>query len=87
VEVTLAGDLDPRTEAAYDLSQLDRIAAEILGEVDYTYLDRDVAAFQSQPSTGENIANYLWSGFETKLGASLKAVRLWETPNNQFLVT
>jgi 6-pyruvoyltetrahydropterin/6-carboxytetrahydropterin synthase len=87
VEVTLAGELDPRTEAAYDLGQLDRIAAEILGEVDYAYLDRDVAAFRNQPSTGENIANYLWSGFETKLGESLKAVRVGETPNNQFLVT
>jgi len=87
VEVTLAGELDPRTETAYDLGQLDQIAAEILGEVDYVYLDRDVAAFHSQPSTGENIANYLWSGFETKLGANLKTVRVWETPNNQFLVT
>lgn len=87
VEVTLAGELDLRTETAYDVGQLDQIAAEILGELDYTYLDRDSAAFQTQPSTGENIANYLWAGFETKLGKNLRAIRLWETPNNQFLVT
>src|SRR4029077_2700859 len=60
VEVMVGGELDRLTETAYDLGQLDKVAAEILREVDYVYLDRDVAAFRNQPSTGENIANYFW---------------------------
>lgn len=86
VEVALANDLDLRTEAAYDLGYLDKLAGEALVEMDGAYIDRDVPAFRRAPSTGENIARHLWSRFAAQLGSLLDAVRLWETPNNQFVV-
>jgi 6-pyruvoyltetrahydropterin/6-carboxytetrahydropterin synthase len=86
VEIMVKSKLDPRTEAAYDLGQLDETAAGILSELNYTYLDADVAAFQRQPSTGENIVGYLWEKFQAKLAGALEAMRLWETPNNLFRI-
>lgn len=89
LEVTLRSELDARTETAYDLGQLDRAAAEILRELDGVYLDVDVPEFASRPSTGENIAAYLWERFSSPqaLGDQLESLRLWETSNNQFTVT
>jgi 6-pyruvoyltetrahydropterin/6-carboxytetrahydropterin synthase len=86
VEIIIKGPLDPRTEAAYDVGQLDETAASILAELNYTYLDTDVAAFRRQPSTGENIVSYLWEQFRARLAGAVEAMRLWETPNNQFRI-
>ena len=86
VEIMVKSKLDPRTEAAYDIGQLDETAASILSELNYTYLDADVAAFQRQPSTGENIVGYLWEKFQARLAGAMEAMRLWETPNNLFII-
>ena len=86
VEVVIKSQLDPRTEAAYDLGKLDKVSVSILNELDYKYLDADVAPFRNQPSTGENIARYLWEQFQAKLDCEVETLRLWETPNNQFRV-
>jgi len=89
VEVTLRSPLDARTETAYDLGHLDRVAAEILSGLDGRYLDAEAPVFASRPSTGENIAVYLWDRFTSPraIGGKLEMVRLWETSNNQFTVT
>jgi 6-pyruvoyltetrahydropterin/6-carboxytetrahydropterin synthase len=86
VEVVIKSPLDPRTEAAYDLGALDKTAGGILAELDYTYLDADVPAFRDRPSTGENIACYLWERFGAVLDCEVESARLWETPNNQFRI-
>lgn len=87
IEVTLtAPALDPLTETAYDLGQLDAMAAEILRPLHRVWLERDVPHFQTHPSTGENIAVYLWQKFSEALGPQLASVTVWETPNNQFRV-
>ena len=87
VQVTVASPLDPRTETAFDIGCLDEHAHEILRGLDFTYLDRDVAFFKERPSTGENIATYLWSQFAERLPDELNSVQVWETPNNQFVAT
>lgn len=88
VEVTItAPTLDPLTETAYDLGQLDAVAAEILRPLHRVWLERDVPHFQTHPSTGENIAVYVWQKFREVLGLQLSSVTIWETPNNQFRVT
>jgi 6-pyruvoyltetrahydropterin/6-carboxytetrahydropterin synthase len=86
VEITVGGALDPRTETAYDLGQLDELAGDILGELDYTYLDAEVAAFRDGPSTGENITAYLWSRFTDRAGSALEAVTVWETAGHAFRI-
>jgi 6-pyruvoyltetrahydropterin/6-carboxytetrahydropterin synthase len=87
VQVTLRSELDPRTETAFDLGCLDEHAHDILRDLDYTYLDQEIEYFKQQPSTGENIAMYLWRRFAQRLPHELDMVQVWETPNNQFKVT
>lgn len=87
VEVVVQGRLDARTETAYDLGCLDGEVAQVLSELNRAYLDRDVPEFWQRPSTGENIAAYLHQQLLQRLGRSLVEVRLWETPNNQFVVS
>lgn len=86
VEITVGGALDPRTETAYDLGHLDQTASDILSEMDYAFLDSEVAAFRNHPSTGENIAAYLWSCFASRIGDGLEAVSAWEAPDRAFRV-
>ncbi len=86
IEIAMRGALDPRTETAYDLGELDAAAGGILSELDYVDLDR-VAAFRGQPSTGENLAAHLWSRFADRLSGGLDEVRIWETPDSQMRVT
>jgi len=86
-QVTVQGQLDPLTETAYDLSCLDQVAKNVLSPLDYTYLDQEIPAFSNMPSTGENIAAFLYEGFHQRLGSSLSRVSLWETANNQFVAS
>ena len=87
VLVAIAAPLDPLTEAAFDIGCLDEHAAEVLGALDHRYLDREVAAFKDVPTTGENIAAQIYAQFQERLPDQLEMVQLWETPNNQFIVT
>jgi 6-pyruvoyltetrahydropterin/6-carboxytetrahydropterin synthase len=86
VEVVVQSSLDARTETAYDLGCLDSEVGQVLGELDRVYLDQAVPEFWRRPSTGENIAAYLHRELMPRLGRSLAEVRLWETPNNRFVV-
>jgi 6-pyruvoyltetrahydropterin/6-carboxytetrahydropterin synthase len=87
VQVTVKGQLDPISETAYDLGCLDQVAESILKDLDHTYLDLEIPAFYEQPTTGENIAEYLYGKFSGKLSHSLEKIQLWETPKNQFVAS
>jgi len=91
VEVIVSGALDPRTETAYDLGQMDRMAGDILSVLDYADLDGETAPLRGQPRgqprTGENLAAHLGSRFTKRLGEGVSEVRLRETPDYQFGVT
>ncbi len=83
-EVTVEGPVDPHTGMVINLIDLDAIVQPLVDEFDHTHLDRQHAFFQSRPSTGEHIVIYLWQRLEAVLGAKLRWIRLWETPNNVF---
>lgn len=84
VEVAVQGQLDPVTETAFDLAYLDDLAAEVIGPLDYTFLDQDLPYFRENPSTGENIAKFLFGAFQAHLNGALVQVDVWETANNLF---
>ena len=48
------------------------------------HLDLEMKQFQGRPSTGENIVQSLWPGFDSGVGGRLVRLRLWETANNRF---
>ncbi len=85
VEVLVQARLDALTETAYDLGCLDAETGQVLDGLNRVYLDRDVPEFSRRPSTGENIVAYLYRELGQRLGRALTEVRLWETPNNQFV--
>ena len=84
VEVSVGGPVDPETGMVIDLTALDRTVRELLDQLDFRHLDREVAAFADQPSTAENIVVYLWNELAPRLEGRLRHLKLWETRKNVF---
>jgi 6-pyruvoyltetrahydropterin/6-carboxytetrahydropterin synthase len=82
VEIVVSGQLDPRTETAFDLGLLDRAAAAVLAPLDHADLDHDIPHLARQINTPEALVTYLWSGLQAELGTALAAVSLAPTATN-----
>jgi hypothetical protein len=78
MEVVVRGDLNPRTETAYDLGLLDSHCLAVIRELDYTS--------STPPRTGEEVTRDLWTRLAERLGAALTALRLWTTRRHQFSI-
>ncbi len=74
VEVTVRGELDSRTETAYELGQLDAHCLAAIQKLNYPTGD-----------SAEAIRD-LWIRLAERLGASLTALRWWPTPRQQFSI-
>ena len=63
---------------------LDRVVEDrVLAILDHRLLNRDVAAFEKQVPTAENIARFAWQALVGRvLPAELDRIRLVETGNN-----
>ena len=91
VEVTLAGDADPRTGQLWDGLCLDRIVAEeILTPYDHKHLNYDVPDFRFLNPTSENVTKVIWNNLFRRLSrenlgrARLFRVAVRETARNYF---
>lgn len=91
VEVTLAGDPDPRTGLLWDLDRLDRIVdEEVLKPYDHKHLNYDAPDFRDLNPTSENLTRVVWDnlarrfGHEDTGGARLYRVAVRETARNYF---
>ncbi|NIR45120.1 MAG: 6-carboxytetrahydropterin synthase [Gemmatimonadetes bacterium] len=84
LEVTLRGEVDPRTGYVYDLKRLKRLVEEaVLADVDHANLNVDVPWMQGVVPTAENIAVQIWRRLESELPAGmLERIRLTETERN-----
>jgi 6-pyruvoyl-tetrahydropterin synthase len=81
--VVSAAALDPLTETAFDLGQVDQAAAPLLAELHEADLDHDVAWLAGQVNTPANLAAQLWPRLEKRLGAALTAVGVAATPDEE----
>ena len=83
LEVTVKGDVDPRSGFVVDLKQLKSvIEREVLDAMDHRFLNKEVPEFLKQIPTTENIAIACWQRLEPKLRqAQLHRVRVYETPD------
>ena len=81
LDVTVRGDIDPRTGMVIDLGELKRIVQEVVIErFDHADLNAD-ALFRDRIPTTENIAIAVWELLAPKLGPDrLARVRVWEDP-------
>lgn len=85
LEVTVRGEIDPRTGMIIDLGVLMQIVQdEVIERFDHTHLNEDTAEFRALNPTGENIVKVIWNLLQPKLGARLTRLGLWETPKNLF---
>lgn len=86
LEVTVKGQIDPRTGMTADLGQLQQIIDDqVVEPFDHTFLNKDISYFESVVPTAENIAVRIRDLLEPSIrgtGASLHKVVLIESPNN-----
>ncbi len=86
LEVTVFGEIDPRTGMIVDLVALNQVIKDyVIERLDHTFLNKDIPYFGEVVPTAENIALYISHLLRSpiqKLGASLHKVKLIESPNN-----
>jgi 6-pyruvoyltetrahydropterin/6-carboxytetrahydropterin synthase len=83
LEVTVKGEVDPRSGFVVDLKQLKEVMhREVLDAMDHRFLNKEVPEFLHQIPTTENIAIAIWQRLVAKLDrAQLHRVRVYETPD------
>jgi 6-pyruvoyltetrahydropterin/6-carboxytetrahydropterin synthase len=86
LEVTVKGEINPRTGMIVDLVALEKTIADVVVEpFDHTFLNKDIAYFADVVPTAENIAVHIKDLLQEPirtLGASLHKIKLIESPNN-----
>ena len=84
VEVTVAGEIDPRTGMVYNLRDLKKIMEEVVENgLDHKNLNLDVPELKGVIPTAENLAAAIWAMLARKLPSGLlHEVKLVETENN-----
>ncbi|OKH25548.1 6-pyruvoyl tetrahydropterin synthase [Hydrococcus rivularis NIES-593] len=86
LEVSVVGEIDPRTGMIVDLGDLQKAIDDYVVEpFDHTFLNKDIPHFAKVVPTAENIALYIAQLLQQpirELGAELEKVKLIESPNN-----
>jgi 6-pyruvoyltetrahydropterin/6-carboxytetrahydropterin synthase len=83
LEVTVKGDVNPRSGFVVDLKDLKEIMSrEVLDVLDHRFLNKEVAEFADKIPTTENLAINIWQRLQPRLqAAQLHRVRVYETPD------
>ena len=86
LEVSVKGEIHPRTGMIVDLGALQKVIDESVVELfDHTFLNKDIPYFAKVVPTAENIALHISNLLQQpirELGAELYKVKLIESPNN-----
>lgn len=86
LEVTVKGEIDPRTGMLVDLPALQKAVDDYVVEpFDHTFLNKDIPYFERVVPTAENIAVHIRDLLRQpihQLKANLHKVKLIESPNN-----
>lgn len=86
LEVTVKGEIDPRTGMIVDLVALQKAIDDYVVEpFDHTFLNKDIPYFAEVVPTAENIAVHIRDLLQEpiwELGVELFKVKLVESPNN-----
>ena len=84
LEVTVAGEVDPKTGYVIDLKLLKEIIIEnVIQKVDHKNLNLDVDFLKGKIPTSENICVGIWNQLIDKIpSGKLYSIKLFETENN-----
>jgi 6-pyruvoyltetrahydropterin/6-carboxytetrahydropterin synthase len=82
LEVTVRGEIDPRTGMVMDLAELKRVVGEaVIRRFDHADLNLDALFPPGTIPTTENLVRAIWDLLVPKLGTErLHRLRLWEDP-------
>jgi 6-pyruvoyltetrahydropterin/6-carboxytetrahydropterin synthase len=84
LDISVEGEVDPRTGYVADLGVVKRVAEEtVLSAFDHRNLNLDVPEFRDVNPTAENIAVVIWRMLAGKVPGRLVRIVLWETPRNR----
>jgi 6-pyruvoyltetrahydropterin/6-carboxytetrahydropterin synthase len=84
LDISVEGEVDPRTGYVADLGVVKRVAEEtVLSAFDHRNLNLDVPEFRDVNPTAENIAVVIWRMLAGKVPGRLVKIVLWETPRNR----
>jgi 6-pyruvoyltetrahydropterin/6-carboxytetrahydropterin synthase len=79
IEVTVSGEVDPKTGMVVNLFDLKRILLNMLEEFDHKNLNLDMPYFKDRIPTSENLARVLWTKLDKQNDiGTLHAIRLYE---------
>jgi len=79
LEVTVAGEVDPKTGMVVNLFDLKRVLLQVLEEFDHRNLNLDMPYFEGKIPTSENLARVLWAKLDKQESiGTLHAIRLYE---------
>jgi 6-pyruvoyltetrahydropterin/6-carboxytetrahydropterin synthase len=83
LEVTVKGEVDPRSGFVVDLKELKEVLnREVLDAMDHRFLNKEVPEFATRIPTTENLAIVIWQRLASKVKvAQLHRVRVYETPD------
>lgn len=84
LEVTLFGEIDPRTGLTMNLSDLKSVISNhVLSKVDHRHLNLDVSEFRTLNPTTENLAVVIWNWLKPYVPVGyLYEVKVFETEKN-----
>lgn len=85
LDVSVEGEIDPRTGFVADLGLVKRVVEErVVARLDHKNLNLDVAEFRNLNPTTENLVVVIWKMLDGHLpgGGRLAKLVLWETPRN-----
>ena len=84
LEVSVAGEVDPRTGYVMDLAVLrDLVERDVVEQMDHRNMNVDVDFMRGVIPTSENIVVQFWRRIVPLVApATLVRLRLWETENN-----
>lgn len=86
LEITVKGEIDPRTGMIVDLGALNKVIEDYVVEpFDHTFLNKDIPYFAQVVPTAENIAIHIRDLLQQpiqELRAQLYKIKLIESPNN-----
>lgn len=83
LEVTVAGEPDPRTGMVLDLNELKNILErEVMARFDHRHLNHEVPELKGKIPTCEEIASAIWKILDPKITQGrLDHLRLYESPD------
>lgn len=79
LEVTVAGEVDPKTGMVINLFDLKRVLLHVIDEFDHKNLNLDMPYFKDRIPTSENLARILWEKLAPQQDIGrLHSIRLYE---------